>query len=119
VTQYSLALVSSQENATGAGWYDSGSVATFSLPTNRYQLFWIFQGWYEDGHPITTSSTGSIVMDSANTITAQWGLDYVLLGTVIAVIAVVTVLGLLYHKKRLPPTRRRRTIQASRLISNA
>ncbi len=41
VTEYRLDLVSPLVNATGAGWYASGSTATFSAPS-RF-LIWTFQ----------------------------------------------------------------------------
>src|SRR5208282_1973433 len=62
VTQHLLTLVGVGENATGAGWYDADSVATFS--TNQYQPITgslgeigaksAFQGWYENTQLITS-----------------------------------------------------------------
>jgi hypothetical protein len=99
-TQYRLNLVSSQENATGVGWYDAGSVASFSVSSSRNLLFWTFQGWYEDGRQVGNTTMGSITMNSPHTLTARWVLDYVLLGGVIGIIAVVAV-GLAYYRKKL------------------
>jgi uncharacterized repeat protein (TIGR02543 family) len=99
-TQYRLNLVNSQENATGAGWYDAGSIATFSSAPS-HSLIWTFQGWYdESGSLVTPSNTGTISMGSPHTLTARWGLSYIILGGVIGIITVIAI-GLAYHRKNL------------------
>ncbi|MGA2971086.1 MAG: zinc ribbon domain-containing protein [Candidatus Bathyarchaeia archaeon] len=116
ITQYRLNLVS-QGNATGSGWYDSGTIASFSVPS-RSQVIWVFQGWYEVGSLVTSSNNGSITMDAPHTLVARWGLDYILLVGVIGVLVGIAV-GLAYFGKKLPflakPSRKRaRRKQAKR-----
>lgn len=104
VTQYRLILITSPVNVTGAGWYNSGSTATLSIPSS-YFFLWTFQGWYENGKLITSSDNSSIVMNAPHSITARWGLDYILLSELLAAIAVV-VFGVAYsRKKRMPTTK--------------
>jgi len=78
--QYQLTIntnPSTLGGVTGAGTYSSGSTASFSAnqtisqsPGTRY----VFQGW--TGAYSGTASTGSITMNSAQTITAQYQLQY-------------------------------------------
>ncbi len=108
-TQYRLSLVSDQANATGSGWYDSGGVASFSVPT-RFDLVWIFQGWYEGTSLVTSSNNGSIQLNEPHTLVALWGIDYLLVGSIIGAI-IGTGFCLAYFGKRLPfltkPSRKR------------
>ncbi len=96
-TQYQLNLIGTPANATGAGWYDSGSTALFSVPTNF--LFWTFQGWYENGVLTTSSNAGSVVMDAPHTLTSSWSLNLVLLLAICCVIAIIPI-GLIFRKRR-------------------
>ncbi len=96
VKQYKLTLRSPQVNATGAGWYDDGSNANFSVlssqPVNGFLgvigAKFQFKGWYENGELLMTSNTGSIQMKTAHTLTAQWGTDYSIPIGIFAVILV-------------------------------
>ena len=76
--QYTL-TIQSQFPASGNGTYDVSSIANFSTvspqitTTNLRFHEWVFDGWYdENGNLITTSPTGSIVMDESHTLTAKW-----------------------------------------------
>lgn len=109
VTQYRLSLGSSQANASGSGWYDSGAVPTFSV-SSRFQVIWVFQGWYEGSNLVTKSNSGSITMNAPHTLVARWGPDYLLVGGIIGVIVGLAI-GLAYFGKKLPfltkPSRRK------------
>lgn len=102
VTQYQLNLIGTPANAAGAAWYDSGSTATFSVPTNF--LFWTFQGWYENGVLTTSSNTGSVVMDATHTLTAHWSLNLILLLATCCIIATIPI-GLIYRKRKSRQTK--------------
>lgn len=72
-------------NVAGAGWYDNGSFARFSV--NQVQVptggvldllgaKTTFQGWFEAGKLLTSSTFGTVEMNRSHTITAQWMIDY-------------------------------------------
>jgi hypothetical protein len=105
-TQYKLSLISEQGAATGQGWYDAGSTATFSI--SQVQLMsgllgllggkMTFQGWYENGKSLTSSPSGSIVMSQPHTLTVFWQADYSrpiaivsILVTVVALVLALTI----------------------------
>ncbi|MGD0424864.1 MAG: zinc ribbon domain-containing protein [Candidatus Bathyarchaeia archaeon] len=79
-TQFSLTINSDPagvENFQGAGWYDSGTQATFSTPQNvqasgdsRLR----FGSW--SGDYIGASSTGNVVMDRPKVVTAHYVSQY-------------------------------------------
>jgi hypothetical protein len=116
VTQYYLDLVSTQGIATGSDWYDSGAVANFSVPS-RFDVIWVFQGWYEGTNLITSSNNGSIQLDAPHTLVARWGIDYILVGCIIGAI-VGLVVGLAYFGKKLPfLTRKRATRKRTGAVS--
>ncbi len=79
-TQFSLTINTDPagvENFQGAGWYDSGTQATFSTPHNvqvsgdsRLR----FGSW--SGDHIGASSTGSVVMDRPKVVTAHYVSQY-------------------------------------------
>lgn len=111
-TQYRLDLASLQvnTNAVGAGWYDSGSTATFSSASTQpidgmlgmLGGKWVFQGWHEGNKLVTSSASGSVKMDRAHALTSQWAPDYtqplIILGVV--VIVVVLAVGLAVYRMR-------------------
>jgi len=116
VPQYRLTIQNSAPivSVSGAGWYDAGSTATFSVPVEQLPTVGFldllgakgtFQGWYENGRPLTRSTLGTIKMDGPHTITAQWNIDYTL-PTIILVLA----LGLcsIAYLTVVHPTRKRR-----------
>lgn len=102
VTQHKFILVS-PVNATGAGWYDDGSTAHFSVPLSRPIEGALgvlggklqFKGWYENGKLVTTSNAGTIQMNDAHSLGAEWQADYTLpiaiIGGIIAVIGAALV----------------------------
>jgi hypothetical protein len=101
VTQYMLTLsanetvVSFLTPTSGAGWYDSGSTATFSTANQNFPF--VFDGWYdESGNLITSSPTGTIVMDAPHTLEARSHPNYVDLGLA----ASVSIVLIAVFKKR-------------------
>ncbi len=68
-----LRVESSYGAAIGEGWYDVGSVATFSIDTlidHGNSTRRLFIGW--GGDSTSTSSTDNIVMDGPKTVVAKW-----------------------------------------------
>jgi len=126
-TQYRLTLTGEQGTGTGQDWYDAGSTARFSVPQVEPDSGFLgslggkqaFQGWYENGKLLTNSSSGSIIMNEAHTLTVLWKPDYSLPITVITttVIVVTLILALVIRKSahrgrasaRVQATRSQRT----------
>jgi hypothetical protein len=124
VTQHLLTIVGT-ENATGAGWYDADTSATFSV--NQYEPMigplgaigarLTFQGWYENGQPLTNSPSGTVSMEKPHTLTAVWQVDYSI--SAVIILGLIAAVGLVYlivrrtktkpPRKRRPRTRRRRS----------
>ncbi len=76
--EYLLSIDSAYGSPTGAGWYKASSTADFSV-TPSIELTdtkHIFTGW--SGAYTGTSSTGSLVMDTPQTLTANWRNEYLL-----------------------------------------
>jgi hypothetical protein len=113
VKQYSLTLQSSQAAATGAGWYDEGVTATFSVVTPQpmsglYGLLggkYVFDHW--SGDSAATAPTASLMMDKPATVKAEWRTDYtmpyIVIGAIAAAVAIVVLL-LAMRKRRRPET---------------
>jgi M6 family metalloprotease-like protein len=68
-----LQLVSPYSSPTGSGWYDTGTIATFSIPevvdhgngTRR-----VFSSWRGDSN--TSSPNGQVEMDQPHLVYAEW-----------------------------------------------
>ncbi len=105
-TYYQFRVVSPIGNTTGSGWYRSGTSATYSIDETSSGgplVYQRFSGWA--GSFSSDLASGSTVITSAETITAQWGTDSSLLFAAVgAVIAGAAVIGLFIFrlKKRLP-----------------
>jgi len=97
VPQYLLTLNSPPTLAMGAGWYDVGSTAQFSVPTATQMpglpgaigARLVFKGWYEDGIQVTKANIGSVGMFGAHTLSAKWTPDYTIPVISLATIAAV------------------------------
>lgn len=84
VMQYSLTLISPEANATGAGWYDAGSSATFSVPVSALMkgilgllgAKWIFEGWYEGDTLISSSNQVTVSMTKPQRYHTLWTGDF-------------------------------------------
>jgi len=95
-TQYLLTVSSDYGIVQGAGWYDAGSSATFSVTIQvdtSYGVKQVFERW--TGNTETPSATATITMDSPHTVTAVWRTDSTILYATIALgIAAAFVLGI-------------------------
>lgn len=109
-TQYQLIVVSDLGDPQGAGWYDSGTQATFSVASPQLQSGlvgtlggkMVFQSWTGDSNAATTSA--SVVMDRPKMVTATWTTDntqpYILLGALAAGIAVIIAVSILMFRRK-------------------
>ena len=124
LTQYRLVLSSSIVGAdiSGAGWYDSGSLASFSVtvaqPPSAGILGYLgakvtFQGWFENGKSVTGSTSGTVEMTSAHTIQAQWKIDYLMPIIIFTSIGVALGIGI-YLVKRPRQKPREKRLKARR-----
>jgi uncharacterized repeat protein (TIGR02543 family) len=77
-TQYYLNVVSSHGNPQGAGWYNSGATADFSVTTPDVQgsTRYLFLSW--SGDFTGSSPSGSTSMTAAKIVTANWTTQYYL-----------------------------------------
>ena len=118
VTQHPLILNSSLRVTSGADWYDSNSNATFSVTPSYVPMDGVmgmlgariaFQGWYENGNLITSSSTGTIAMNQAHTLVASWQPDYTIPEAVAAALALVIFVGVAFFtaKRKTQPVKKR------------
>jgi len=83
--QHELAVKSEFGDPRGSGWYDEGSLATFSVNSPvGFGIQHIFQRWSGDSTSASPSST--IVMNSPKTVLAVWRADYTVLIVVILVV---------------------------------
>jgi hypothetical protein len=73
--QYELTVNTQYGTATGAGWYPSGSQATFSVqPPVEDGVRYSFQGW--SGDFSGTNPSGTLVIDGPKTVTASWSRQF-------------------------------------------
>jgi hypothetical protein len=96
ISQYYVTVKSEYGTITGAGWYDSGSTASFSLSPSSmsagFLTYHVFSGW--SGDSTSKNSTASVIVDSPKVITATWAVDSTQLYlAVIGVVILVIVLG--------------------------
>jgi hypothetical protein len=106
VAQNLLTITAPQTSSTGAGWYDEGTTATFSVPRTESMggLLGIlggklnFQGWYENGQLLTRSTTGTISMNQSHMITAVWQGDYS--EPTVILVGIVIILAFVYFMAR-------------------
>lgn len=99
ITQYRLTIVG-EGDAEGAGWYDEGTSATFSV-TSPVRLMpgflgivggkLRFQGWYEDDALVTNSLTGQRKMDAPLVLNVRWDHDYAIPLALLAISILTTV----------------------------
>jgi hypothetical protein len=92
----------------GSEWYDEGSTESFSEPASipiHADLGilggqWAFDGWYEDGAYLTSSTSSSIVMDRPHTLQLHWHQDYAIPFAIVAILALVALVTALMVKRR-------------------
>ena len=78
-TQYYLTVNSPYDTPQGAGWYDSGDTASFSVTTpssGGTGIQYLFTDWSGDYNG--TNNPGSILMNGPKTVTANWKTQYYL-----------------------------------------
>jgi hypothetical protein len=121
LTQYRLLINrNAGPNVSGAGWYDDGAVASFSvtvveLPTggllDLLGARLAFRGWFEDDKLITSSASSTVKMSRSHTITAQWRVDYtmpIIFFIVVGGLCLCTYLVIKY------PSLKRKSLKAKR-----
>jgi hypothetical protein len=97
--QYYLTIDSSYGNPQGAGWYNSGSTATFSVTSpNGMLIQQVFVQWTGDNPGTATQAT--IAMDAPKTITAVWTTSYTQLYIALGAVAAVAAPILILKKRR-------------------
>jgi hypothetical protein len=76
--EYLLTVNSPYGETTGAGWFNDGSNASFSVTSSieTENTRGYFTGW--SGDSTITSPTGSLTMDAPKTVTANWRTEYLL-----------------------------------------
>ncbi len=98
-TQYQLTIISPYGNPQGAGWYDAGSTATFSVSSPSgiliQQTFVQWQGDY-----VGTSAQGTILMDGPKSVQATWTTSYIQLYITLGAIALIAIAVFLVQKRR-------------------
>ena len=100
-TQYYLKVDSPYGNPQGAGWYDAGMIANFSVtrPLGSSEQH-IFAGW--SGDTTTTTANATTLMDSPKTVVANWGYNYtqpIIIALTILIIGGI-ILGVILVSKR-------------------
>ncbi len=78
-TQYYLTVNSARDNPQGAGWYNSGTNADFSVTTPADEsngTRYVFTNW--SGDYSGTDASASITMNSPKEVTANWQTQYFL-----------------------------------------
>jgi hypothetical protein len=114
VPQYLLTITGAEQNVTGAGWFDSGTNASFSIypyQTTQGLLGALgakqtFQGFYENGQLITNQDSGTITMDTPHTLNVVWQVDYSTPAIILLGIIAVIVLGFLVARRRATAPKR-------------
>jgi len=107
VTQHWL-TINSVVPMNGSAWYDEESTVSFSKPTSiliHADLGilggqWTFDGWYEDGVYLTSSTSSSIVMDRPHTLQLHWHQNYAIPLAIVALLALVGFVTALVVKRR-------------------
>jgi uncharacterized repeat protein (TIGR02543 family) len=120
--QHYLTVMSPYGLTSGPGWYDAGSMASFSISATSlpesglmgmFGVKNIFDGW--SGDSTATSPNATIVMDSPKTVTALWRKDYTQFyattGIFIATILLMAAL-VIYRRRRTRKVSRSRPAPA-------
>ena len=105
-TQYKLTLAASSYSPESEGWYDRGSVGNFSITLSDLPI--TFVGWYdESGNLITTSTSGTILMDAPSTVVPEWRMNYAIIATYAALVIAV-VFGVIFWRRSRKKSGKRR-----------
>lgn len=120
LTQYYVEVQGVHLNATGTGWYTTGTSAQFSIPSESAEMegllgqlggVWRFRGWSIGGSMVSGNRTASVMVDKPLTIVAEWSADYLYPAafTVVAIVGVAFSIGIIYNirgkklETHLPP----------------
>jgi hypothetical protein len=123
-TQYLLTATGPQATASGAGWYNEGQTATFSVAATEPMGGILgalggklnFQGWYESGQLLTTLTMGTVLMNGPHTVTAVFQADYSEPAVILAGIVVAIALAYLLVRRRTAKTARRRSLPGRKRV---
>jgi uncharacterized repeat protein (TIGR02543 family) len=106
-TQHYLTVNSDHGTPTGAGWYDEGSQASFSVssPVTEAGTEYAFTGW--SGDSTASGKSATVTMDAPKTVEAKWEesgflAKYWWIFPIIIVIIIVTIVALLMMKRKKP-----------------
>lgn len=116
VTQNLLTIAGPQATSVGAGWYNEGETATFSVAPTEPMAGLLgnlggkmkFQGWYENDQLLTSSTMGTVSMNRPHTITAVWQMDYSEPALILTGIVIIFALAYLMVRRRSSKPARRR-----------
>lgn len=123
LTQHSLTITGEEVTAKGAGWYDEGATAAFSIAAIKPMSGLLgmlggqlkFQGWIENGKFMTNSTMGTISMNQPHNLTVLWQVDYTSPLAIVAVVgvAIIALTYVVIRSKRMSvsvrkPRRRKR-----------
>jgi len=113
--QYYLTVETKHGTQSGEGWYDDGSTAEFSVPSETPMEppldslggKYVFSGWTGDSTATTPKAT--ILMDGPHTVVASWTSDYsmvtaffVILTAIVAAVGVFVVFTIRKERLRGP-----------------
>lgn len=109
-TQYEVTVNSEYGTPKGAGWYNAGDSATFSVSTpipGTVGVQYFFTQW--SGDSTSTDSQTTIVMNGPKSVTAKWVTDYTMLylivGMIAACAAILTIIPIVASRRRVPKTK--------------
>ena len=102
-TQYYLTVVSQHVPTEGEGWYDKGSVASFSVESPQDLIIQnVFTAWNDDS--ASTSQSATIMMNSPKTVTANWREEYtqlyIIIIVIVAALATISIVAVRKHRAR-------------------
>jgi len=108
VTQFRLKISGQAMSATGAGWYDEGSEAMFSVSETESMSgilgllggYLKFQGWYEEGNLVSEDTDGKITMNEPHTLSVRWDADYTYPALSVTALFVALVLVVVAFRRR-------------------
>lgn len=101
-TQYYVKVISDFGKAIGTGWYDSGTITSVTvMPFQDTLVKHVFTGWQGQVIGSQYQETVGVMVDSPKTIVANWFVDYTNVSIIGIVVIAITVLILIYQKRRI------------------
>ncbi|MGC8537545.1 MAG: hypothetical protein ACP5MZ_00990 [Candidatus Micrarchaeia archaeon] len=80
-TQYYVNVTTPYGNAYGSGWYDNGSVASFSVPNPTVVIGYGARAQFSEWNDGATSTSSSIVVSHSMKVNAEWKVQYQITAT--------------------------------------